>query len=116
MQKKKSGVKKCMEICAIKGGGRRLMANAILNFHFDYFARLPNVKCLKMKMLPVNRAWRPDGMAVQRTTRVGQLDAFPQVVSGIGDRFYYRLKNKVMMVNFILMVKNTYLPSRARLF
>ena len=40
MQKKKSGVKKCLEICAIKGGGagggRRLMANAILDFHFDY--------------------------------------------------------------------------------
>ena len=29
--------KKCLEICAIKGGGvGRLMANAILNFHFDY--------------------------------------------------------------------------------
>ena len=26
-----------MEICAIKGGGvGRLMANAILNFHFDF--------------------------------------------------------------------------------
>ena len=40
MQKKKSGVKKCLEICAIKGGGRggrRLMANTILNFHFDYW-------------------------------------------------------------------------------
>ena len=39
MQKKKSGVKKCLETCAIKGGGwgvRRLMANAILNFHFDF--------------------------------------------------------------------------------
>ena len=39
MQKKKSGVKKCLEICAIKGGGRGvgpLMANAILNFHFDF--------------------------------------------------------------------------------
>ena len=37
MQKKKSGVKKCLEICAIKGGGvGRLMANAIKNFHFDY--------------------------------------------------------------------------------
>ena len=37
LQKKKSGVKKCLEICAIKGGGsRRLMANTILNFHFDY--------------------------------------------------------------------------------
>ena len=37
LQKKKSGVKKCLEICAIKGGGvGRLMANAILNFHFDY--------------------------------------------------------------------------------
>ena len=37
LQKKKSGVKKCLEICAIKGGGRRLMANAILNLHFDYW-------------------------------------------------------------------------------
>ena len=37
LQKKKSGVKKCLEICAIKGGGgRRLMAKTILNFHFDY--------------------------------------------------------------------------------
>ena len=39
LQKKKTGVKKCLEICAIKGGGRgvgRIMANAILNFHFDY--------------------------------------------------------------------------------
>ena len=40
MQKKKSGVKKCLEISAIKGGGGGgggpLMANAILNFHFDY--------------------------------------------------------------------------------
>ena len=35
MQKKKSGVKNCLEICVIKGGGRRLMANTILNFHFD---------------------------------------------------------------------------------
>ena len=38
MQKKKSGVKKCLEICAIKGGGGGgpLMANALLNFHFDF--------------------------------------------------------------------------------
>ena len=42
MQKKKSRVKKCLEICAIKGGGGRggvgrLMAKTILNFHFDYW-------------------------------------------------------------------------------
>ena len=38
MQKKKSGVKKCLEILPLRGGGGvgRLMANAILNFHFDY--------------------------------------------------------------------------------
>ena len=37
MQKKKSEIKKWMEICADKGGGvRRLMANAILNFHFCF--------------------------------------------------------------------------------
>ena len=37
LQKKKSGVKKCLEICAIKGGGvGPLMANAIKNFHFDF--------------------------------------------------------------------------------
>ena len=37
-KRKKSGVKKCLEICAIKGGGGvgPLMANAILNFHFDF--------------------------------------------------------------------------------
>ena len=36
--KEKSGVKKCLEICAIKGGQGvgPLMANAILNFHFDF--------------------------------------------------------------------------------
>ena len=38
--KEKSGVKNCLEICAIMGGGgvgvRRLMAKTILNFHFDY--------------------------------------------------------------------------------
>ena len=38
LQEKKSGVKKCLEICAIKGGegGRCPMAKTILNFHFDY--------------------------------------------------------------------------------
>ena len=39
MQKKKNGVKKCLEISAIKGGGGGggpLMAKAIKNFHFDY--------------------------------------------------------------------------------
>ena len=35
--KEKKWGKKCLEICAIKGGGvGRPMANAILNFHFDY--------------------------------------------------------------------------------
>ena len=37
MQKKKSGVKKCLEILPLRGGGGgRLMVNAILNFHFDF--------------------------------------------------------------------------------
>ena len=38
MQKKKSGVKKCLEILPLRGGGEvgPLMANAILNFHFDF--------------------------------------------------------------------------------
>ena len=38
LQKKKSGVKKCLEIMTIRGGGGRgrcLMAKTILNFHFD---------------------------------------------------------------------------------
>ena len=36
-KRKKWGKKKCLEICAIKGGGDGpLMANAILNFHFDF--------------------------------------------------------------------------------
>ena len=38
-KKKKSGVKKCLEILPLRGGGGgggRLMANAILNFHFDF--------------------------------------------------------------------------------
>ena len=33
--KKKSEVKKCLEILPLRGDGR-LMANAILNFHFDF--------------------------------------------------------------------------------
>ena len=51
MQKKKSGVKKCLEICAIKGGGGGggpLMANAILNFHFDYLN--PSLSSVVLKM------------------------------------------------------------------
>ena len=32
--KEKKWGKKCLEICAIKGGGRT--PNAILNFHFDF--------------------------------------------------------------------------------
>ena len=37
MQKKKSGVKKCLEILPLRGGEvGPLMANAILNFHFDF--------------------------------------------------------------------------------
>ena len=39
MQKKKSGVKKCLEILPLRGGRGGvgpLMANAILNFHFDF--------------------------------------------------------------------------------
>ena len=39
MQKKKSGVKKCLEIRPLGGGGgevRRLMEKTILDFYFDY--------------------------------------------------------------------------------
>ena len=39
LQKKKSGVKKCLEILSIKGRGggvRGLMEKSILYFHFDY--------------------------------------------------------------------------------
>ena len=37
LQKKRSGVKKCLEIMTIRGGrGRRLMEKTILNLHFDY--------------------------------------------------------------------------------
>ena len=44
MQKKKSGVKKCLEILPLRGGGvRPLMANAILNFHFDFLH--PSLTC-----------------------------------------------------------------------
>ena len=39
--KEKEWGKKCLEICAIKGGRGggvgRLMANTILNFYFDYW-------------------------------------------------------------------------------
>ena len=37
-KRKKIGVKKCLEILPLRGGGGvgPLMANAILNFHFDF--------------------------------------------------------------------------------
>ena len=65
--KEKSGVKKCLEICAIKGGVGRLMANAILNFHFDYlkpsltFRGVLNVllaaPCAQLRMDIVVQMW-----------------------------------------------------------
>ena len=52
MQKKKSGVKKCLEICAIKGGGvGPLMANAIKNFHFDFLKPSLNLQGLYFSYL-----------------------------------------------------------------
>ena len=36
LQKKKSGVKNVWKFVPLRGGVGRLMANAILNFHFDY--------------------------------------------------------------------------------
>ena len=36
LQKKKSGVKKSLEILPLRGGVGPLMANAIKNFHFDF--------------------------------------------------------------------------------
>ena len=49
LQKKKSGVKKKMEICAIKGGVQLPMANAILNFHFFWNTSL---KMLDLTLKP----------------------------------------------------------------
>ena len=49
MQKKKSGVKKCLEICL--GGVGRLMANAILNFHFDYLKPSLSVLSILVRVL-----------------------------------------------------------------
>ena len=69
MQKKKSGVKKCLEISAIKGGGEgvgTLMANAILNFHFDYvtpsLTHFGNYILFSISpyLLKVTRLWRSD--------------------------------------------------------
>ena len=37
--KEKKWGKKCLEISAIVGGGRRKMAKTILNFHFDYLTQ-----------------------------------------------------------------------------
>ena len=44
MQKKKSGVKKCLEICAIKGGGPTPNGKNHLKFPFWLFDNLP--KCI----------------------------------------------------------------------
>ena len=49
--KRKNGVIKCLEICAIKGGGGGvglLMANAVLNSQFDIFCTLPLVEGYKV--------------------------------------------------------------------
>ena len=65
--KEKSGVKKCLEICAIRGEGGvgRLMANAILNFHFDFPhpSLMYSVECSK----PSKRC-RLNGLNNQRIT------------------------------------------------
>ena len=61
MQKNESGVKKCLEICAIKGGGGGpLMANAIKNFHFDFLTTsltsltCMNVYCMHTSLVKIN--------------------------------------------------------------
>ena len=58
LQKKKRGGKKCLEICAIEGGGgRRLMAKTILNFHFDYLTpslRQASVVSAWTRLIPFN--------------------------------------------------------------
>ena len=55
---KKSGVKKCLEILPLRGGGvGRLMANAILNFHFDYLHT--SLSCLATSWARSNGHLRP---------------------------------------------------------
>ena len=60
MQKKKSGVKKGLEIMTIRGGGgggvRCLMEKTILNFHFDYLnPPLKFSECAKFRSPYENR-------------------------------------------------------------
>ena len=68
MQKKKSGVKKCLEILPLRGGGAgRLMANAILNFHFDYLN--PSLKFTVVLSLSLRLLWieiMPESVQVQQ--------------------------------------------------
>ena len=74
MQKKKSGVKKCLEICAIKGGGvGPLMANAILNFHFDFLTPSLIIKIVLNKKSIVSEPYINAHMPLQ-----------PQRQGGIG--------------------------------
>ena len=56
--KEKNGVKKCLEICAIKGGGRRLMAKTILNFHFDYLNPSLSFICYDFTVCGVKQAFQ----------------------------------------------------------
>ena len=52
MKKERCGVKKCLEICAVGGGGGvgRLMANVVLNFQFNIFCILPLVEEYKVDL------------------------------------------------------------------
>ena len=58
MQKKKSGVKKCLEICAIKGGGRTPNGKCHLKFPFWFFDSVPYKNTLYFLCITVNIYWR----------------------------------------------------------
>ena len=51
-KKERCGVKKCLEICAVGGGGGvgRLMANVVLNFQFNIFCIPPLVEEYKVDL------------------------------------------------------------------
>jgi len=55
LQKKKSGVKKCLEILPLRGGGGvgPLMANAIKNFHFDFLTTSLNYQIRSVVSFPL---------------------------------------------------------------
>ena len=119
MQKKKSGVKKCLEICAIKGGGGggRLMANAILNFHFDYLnpslrnnqgLKKNNSQYLSIECINSRELGRPESIIFFIFFRENKA-SFPRTKNGVFNPPPLSLPRNKFFPNINLMSQNSLL-------